>query len=231
MKGVTVAESLFTILTIVAVALILFYANDKFGFLRFPGGQDGGGGGSGGNGNHITPGDSGRVACIMEYAKANATSGRKCDCGVDCEEYASWIVQYSSQYGVPDPLLVVALMMQESSCNQYGNVGYGTYCNGVKKSSAGAVGLMQVMPSTGKGSCGYDITDLCDPQKNIECGIRVLRSKYDQCVREGQGTWDAALSAYNTGRCTSSVGTMFASQVNDRSAKLTTVAANQCSIA
>ena len=59
-------------------------------------------------------------------------------------------------------------------------------------SRAGAVGLMQVMPSTGRHfKCG----NLYDLASNAECGARVIRryiDKYDGDVTYG-------LSAYNAG--------------------------------
>ena len=62
-----------------------------------------------------------------------------------------------------DPTLAVAIAYQESRLNP--NVGRG---------SSGEIGMMQIMPSTGKGM-GYDEKALADPQKNIEAGINYLR--------------------------------------------------------
>jgi len=60
------------------------------------------------------------------------------------------------------------------------------------RSRAGALGLLQVMPSTGRGhQCG----DLLDPLANLRCGALVLKrflSRYDGSLIYG-------LSAYNGG--------------------------------
>ena len=62
-----------------------------------------------------------------------------------------------------DPTLAVAIAYQESRLNP--NVGRGT---------SGEIGMMQVMPATGKG-LGFDEKALADPQKNIEAGIKYLQ--------------------------------------------------------
>jgi soluble lytic murein transglycosylase-like protein len=59
-------------------------------------------------------------------------------------------------------------------------------------SPCGAVGLMQLLPSTGEG---YGIFDLRDPSANIEAGSRYLRALLDRF----QNRSDLALAAYNTG--------------------------------
>ncbi len=59
-------------------------------------------------------------------------------------------------------------------------------------SHAGAVGLMQVMPSNGRRlSCGR----LTDPRSNIECGSQVL----SRFLKHYDGDLIYALSAYNAG--------------------------------
>ena len=66
-----------------------------------------------------------------------------------------------------------------------------TYRPGVT-SRAGAIGLMQVMPSNGRNlNCG----DLRNPERNLSCGVRVLKGflrKYDNDLVY-------ALSGYNAG--------------------------------
>jgi hypothetical protein len=62
-----------------------------------------------------------------------------------------------------DPTLAVAIAYQESRLNP--NVGRG---------KSGEIGMMQVMPATGKG-LGFDEKALADPQKNIEAGIKYLQ--------------------------------------------------------
>lgn len=57
-------------------------------------------------------------------------------------------------------------------------------------SSAGAIGLMQLMPATAAGLG----VDPWDPAQNVDGGVRFLRANYDQF-----GSWELALAAYNAG--------------------------------
>lgn len=77
-------------------------------------------------------------------------------------ENAILVATAASKAGV-DPTLAVAIAYQESRLNP--RVGRGT---------SGEIGMMQVMPSTGK-ALGYDESALADPQKNIEAGIKYLQ--------------------------------------------------------
>jgi soluble lytic murein transglycosylase-like protein len=61
-----------------------------------------------------------------------------------------------------DPKLVKAIIAVESEWNH----------NAVSKK--GAIGLMQVMPSTAKGY-GVERHELFNPEKNIETGCRILK--------------------------------------------------------
>jgi len=60
-------------------------------------------------------------------------------------------------------------------------------------SSAGAQGLMQLMPATAKR---YGVEDVWNPESNIEGGVLYLR---DLIKRYGGGRLDLALAAYNAG--------------------------------
>jgi hypothetical protein len=66
-------------------------------------------------------------------------------------------------------------------------------------SSAGARGVMQIMPKTGKDLYGVEPDELWDPRLNIRLGVDYLRS-----LKKRYGRWDLALSHYNGG---SRVGT------------------------
>lgn len=88
------------------------------------------------------------------------------------------IVQSADQYNI-DPLLLAATIRQESS-----------YRSNVT-SSAGAVGLTQIMPRYWQQSCPGD---LFDESTNIRCGSMVL-SKYHQSA----GSWKKTLAYYNVG--------------------------------
>jgi hypothetical protein len=59
-------------------------------------------------------------------------------------------------------------------------------------SPEGAIGLMQLLPSTGKD---YGVKNLLDPYANVDAGSRYLRALLDRFKRRQ----DLALAAYNTG--------------------------------
>ncbi len=88
------------------------------------------------------------------------------------------IVQNADQYNV-DPLLLAATIHQESSYRSY------------VTSSAGAVGLTQVMPRYWQQSCPGD---LYNDVINVQCGTMIL-AKYNQSA----GSWKKALAYYNVG--------------------------------
>jgi soluble lytic murein transglycosylase-like protein len=89
--------------------------------------------------------------------------------------------KYGSMYGV-DPKLIMAQMKQESGGNPQA------------VSSAGAIGLMQIMPETARVECGLTREQLFNPELNIQCGVKYLRKLYDQFK-----DWRLALAAYNAG--------------------------------
>lgn len=91
---------------------------------------------------------------------------------------APLIIQSSQHYNV-DPLLMAALIRQESSYRNYAI------------SHAGAVGLTQIIPRYWQQSCPGD---LFEENINIHCGAYVL-AKYNQSA----GSWKKALAYYNVG--------------------------------
>jgi soluble lytic murein transglycosylase-like protein len=91
--------------------------------------------------------------------------------------YGDIIASLSETHGV-NPMLVRALIQVES--------GYRPRA----RSSRGAMGLMQLMPSIARE---YNVRNPFEPKANIEAGIRHLKSLID---RWGQKT---ALAAYNAG--------------------------------
>jgi soluble lytic murein transglycosylase-like protein len=85
----------------------------------------------------------------------------------------------SANYGV-DPGLVRAVIKTESNFNRWA------------VSNKGALGLMQLIPSTGRR---YGVRDFFDPQQNIDGGVRYLRF----LLEKFNGDLDLSLAAYNAG--------------------------------
>jgi soluble lytic murein transglycosylase-like protein len=85
----------------------------------------------------------------------------------------------SGNHGV-DPALVRAMVKAESNFNRWA------------VSSKGALGLMQLIPTTG---ARYGVRDFFDPQQNIEGGVRYLRF----LLEKFNGNLDLSLAAYNAG--------------------------------
>lgn len=94
------------------------------------------------------------------------------------------ITAAANQYGVP-PSLALAVAQQESGFQQTGAGG------STLKSSAGALGVMQLMPATAAG-LGVDPTD---QQQNINGGVQLL----GQLLTQFNGNVPDALAAYNSG--------------------------------
>jgi soluble lytic murein transglycosylase-like protein len=85
----------------------------------------------------------------------------------------------STTHGI-DPQLVTAVMRVESNFDRWA------------RSSKGALGLMQLIPATGRR---FGVQDFFDPRQNIEGGVRYLKfllEKFD-------GNVDLTLAAYNAG--------------------------------
>lgn len=104
-------------------------------------------------------------------------------------DHVSEIESSAARHDV-DPYLVAAVIKCESNWDES------------VESSAGAVGLMQLMPDTAESiasmglvdSATYDPDDLTDPATNIEYGCAYLGYLDDQL-----GSQDAVIAAYNAG--------------------------------
>jgi len=92
--------------------------------------------------------------------------------------YGEIISAVSEAHGV-DPLLVRALIQVESNYQARA------------RSRKGAMGLMQLMPSTARS---YNVRNPFDPKANIEAGIKHLKSLIDRF-----GRLELGLAAYNAG--------------------------------
>jgi hypothetical protein len=63
------------------------------------------------------------------------------------------------------------------------------------ESPAGARGVMQIMPATGRGEFGVRPEELWEPRLNVQIGVAFL----DQLIARYGERWDLALSHYNGG--------------------------------
>ena len=79
-----------------------------------------------------------------------------------------------------DPGLVRAVMKTESNFNRFA------------VSKKGAMGLMQLIPATGRR---YGVRDFFDPQQNVDGGVRYLKF----LLEKFNGNLDLSLAAYNAG--------------------------------
>jgi hypothetical protein len=95
---------------------------------------------------------------------------------------AKKIIERAIEMGV-DPRLAVSVAYQESRLRA-----------DVENSPKGAVGIMQVMPATGK-EFGFSKQDLMNPDRNIEAGLTVLKAYMDKFPDDPR----LGVVAYNAG--------------------------------
>jgi membrane-bound lytic murein transglycosylase F len=99
--------------------------------------------------------------------------------------YSPFIKVAANKHGF-DWRLIAAQIYQESHLNPWA------------KSQAGARGLMQILPSTGKS---LGVSDLFDPVQNINAGVQHLKNLYDMYdTAAGNDRLLISLAAYNTGQ-------------------------------
>jgi len=95
------------------------------------------------------------------------------------EQIDTYVTDSAKRYGI-DPLLIYSVMHQESSFKSRAI------------SPKGARGLMQLMPGT---AIRFGVTNIFDPQQNIEGGSRYMKFLLDRF----DGDLSLALAGYNAG--------------------------------
>ncbi|WP_299831193.1 phage tail tape measure protein [uncultured Metabacillus sp.] len=120
------------------------------------------------SGNYTTSGSS--ASSTSSYTSSSGSYGGK---------YASYINQAAQKYGV-NPFLIAAIIQQESNFNASA------------VSSAGARGLMQLMPGTARE---LGVTNSFDPYQNIMGGTKYIAQQLKAFGNDIQ----KALAAYNAG--------------------------------
>jgi soluble lytic murein transglycosylase len=102
--------------------------------------------------------------------------------------YGNIVAGHAGNYDL-DPALLAAVIYRESKFDAGA------------RSSSGAIGLMQLLPSTAKGialntgGTRFRVGDLYDPEINVRYGAFYLRR-----LLEKYGTVELALAAYNAGQ-------------------------------
>lgn len=141
----------------------------------------------------------------------------------DILRWKDYINAAAQQYQVP-AVLIAGVMYQESGGREHWSDG------SLKISSAGAIGLMQVMPATAAGMVlngkyvGNDaLVDLANPLLNIQLGAMYLSELYHQFNNDPVETE----SAYNAGPGAESYALAHGEQVAQNSQTMNYVAAIQ----
>ncbi|MDX9695052.1 MAG: transglycosylase SLT domain-containing protein [Bacteroidales bacterium] len=148
---------------------------------------------------------------MVQSGIGNVGSGSKMVAGVkkaasdtDKRAYMSYAEEVAKKEGI-DPNIMKGLIQQESNWNP----------NAV--SSAGAIGLTQMLPTT-VGDVGGHPEDLFDPYKNIQYGARYLKT----LLNRYNGDYNKALTAYHSGMENvdkgniGPIGQVYASQVQEK---------------
>lgn len=100
--------------------------------------------------------------------------------------YSEFVEKYAAAYNIPEDVCYAVIKCESGF-------------DSTAVSSAGAVGLMQIMPDTFTYLCSltgddYESGMLYDPETNIRFGIYYLSILYDRF-----GVWETVFAAYNCG--------------------------------
>ena len=110
-----------------------------------------------------------------------------------CIQMYYYIEQYSKQYNIPRKY-AYGIAYKETG---YRGPFHWKY-NHKQVSFAGAMGPMQIMPSTAKSINGYYVSNeklTSDIKFNVETSMKLL-----QKLKNKYGSWEVAFGVYNTGR-------------------------------
>lgn len=127
--------------------------------------------------------------------------------------YGGYAVADANAYGIP-PALFLNQINQESGFNTTNSSG------GILTSSAGALGIAQILPSTA-ASPGYGVSpvDPTDPYSSID-----FMAQYDAAMYARTGSWPASLAAYNAGLGNIPGGSPYAAAIENGPFNSSTVA-------
>jgi membrane-bound lytic murein transglycosylase B len=128
---------------------------------------------------HPDPAEEAARAAAAAAAQAAVTATPIRTRGLKETGYSDLITSTAEAYGV-SPILVQALIQVESNYQPRA------------RSSKGAMGLMQLMPSTAKE---YKVRNAYDPSANVAAGVQKLKTLIDGF----KGDLSLALAAYNAG--------------------------------
>lgn len=123
------------------------------------------------------------VMLMMLIAVAGPAQAARQDRGYSRDAIQRMVIQEANANGVVPVALALAVARVESNFQAH------------VESSAGARGVMQIMPATAWGEFRVPADRLWDPQVNIRLGVDYLERLYRQYGRR----WDLALSHYNGG--------------------------------
>lgn len=120
------------------------------------------------------------IGFTAEFAK------EKFETATHPKEYSEFVEKYSKMYKVPESVCYSVIKCESSF-------------DSAAVSSSGAVGLMQIMPTTFEYLCTlvgekHETGLLYDPETNIRFGIFYLSVLYERF-----GAWETVFAAYNCG--------------------------------